>query len=80
MEKLNKTKYRIMEVLQENAGKSGCSYITQQEIAEEIGKTKLTVLRTLASLVQDGYVKPDEKHTARYYLTDKALQTLKERA
>ena len=44
--------------------------ITQDEVAEHLSLSRVTINKAFALFVQNGYLHRDFKHVGRYYLTD----------
>ena len=75
-EKLTTNYYKTLEILYDslvNINNEKIAVITQVEIAEKLGLSKITVNSIFKELREDGLVKP-HKVIGRYRLSDKAIE------
>ena len=49
---------------------------TQQEIADDLEISRVTVNKIIGELKNSGYLEQDGKHVGRYILTEKALSVI----
>lgn len=51
-------------------------HITQQEIADDLGISRVTINKIVGELKSSGYLEQDGKHVGRYILTEKAISVV----
>ena len=54
--------------------KNNCARTTQQEVADELGLSRVTVHNIFKQLKEYWYVAQDLEHVGRYFLTDEAVR------
>ena len=68
---------RILICLYEYLCKDGYARISQQEIAERVKLSRVTVNKHFQYLIYAGYIIPDDKYLSKYFLTPKAIEAAK---
>lgn len=69
-------KFRALLIMYDNMGKNNVSRVTQQEVADEMGMSRVTLNTVFKQLREDGYIVPDPERMTRYTLTDKAIEAV----
>ena len=64
------TNFVILAHLYDEKDQNNVVKITQDEVAEHLGLSRVTINKAFALFVQNGYLQRDFKHVGRYYLTD----------
>ena len=72
------TRFQVLHCLYETADKNYCTRITQQEVAELLHLSRLTVNTTLQQLRDDGFVEFDSTRINKYTLTQKGIEAVKQ--
>ena len=75
-EKLTTNYYKTLEILYDslvNINNEKIAIITQVEISERLGLSKITINSIFKELREDGLVRPD-RMIGRYRLSDKAIE------
>ena len=72
------TRFQVLHCLYETADKNYCTRITQQEVAELLHLSRLTVNTTLQQLRDDGFVEFDSTRINKYTLTQQGIDTVKQ--
>lgn len=72
------TRFQVLHCLYETADKNYCTRITQQEVAELLHLSRLTVNTTLQQLRDDGFVDFDSTRINKYTLTQKGIDAVKQ--
>lgn len=49
-------------------------YVTQQEIADAIHLSRVSINKIFSDLKSGGYITQDQKHRGRYYLPEKSIE------
>lgn len=65
--------FRILAYLYDMQGANHKANITQQEIADELKISRVTINKIIGELKNSGYIEQDGNHVGRYILTKKAL-------
>lgn len=65
--------FRVLAYLHDIRDKNNCARTTQQEVADELGLSRVTVHNIFKQLKECWYVAQDLEHVGRYFLTDKAI-------
>lgn len=68
--------FRTLAYLYDMKGANHKAHITQQEIADDLELSRVTVNKIMGELKTSGYLEPDGKHLGRYILTEKALSVI----
>ena len=66
-------KFRVLACLYDTKGIDNSTRITQQEIAEQLGLSRVTINGLLKQLKDDGYIQQDESRASKRTLTEKAI-------
>ena len=69
-------KFRALAYLYDIKGSDNRARITQQEVADELGLSRVTMNGIFKQLKEDGYLEQDSVHIGRYLLTDKAISAV----
>lgn len=64
------TNFVILAHLYDEKDQNNVVKITQDEVAEHLGLSRVTINKAFALFVQNSYLQRDFKHVGRYYLTD----------
>lgn len=78
-EKLTTNYYKVLEILYDslvNINNEKVSIVTQVEISERLGLSKITINSIFKELREDGLVRPD-RMIGRYRLSNKAVDIVK---
>ena len=73
---LTNNTYRVLSYLYDKKDKDNLVRITQNEISSDLDLNKSTVNLSMKSLKDNGYITQDEKHVARYGLTEVGVKTV----
>ena len=65
--------YALLSHLHSIMNPDGVSHITQQELADKIMVSRITVNKMIQDLKREEYVIVDPRHIGRYRLTEKAI-------
>ena len=57
-------------------GKDNIIYITQQEIAKDVGLSRATINTVFKTLKEKGYLEHKTEHIGRYCLTPEAIKVI----
>ena len=68
--------FRTLAYLYDMKGANNKAHITQQEIADDLELSRVTVNKIMGELKSSGYLEQDGKHLGRYILTEKALSVI----
>ena len=68
--------FRTLAYLYDMKGANHKAHITQQEIADDLELSRVTVNKIMGELKSSGYLEQDGKHVGRYILTQKALSVI----
>lgn len=66
-------KFRVLACLYDVKGNDNSTRITQQEVADELGLSRMTVNGIFKQLKEDGYLQRDAVRASKHFLTDKAI-------
>ena len=69
-------KFRALAYLYDIKGSDNRARITQQEVADELGLSRVTMNGIFKQLKEDGYLEQDSVHIGRYLLTGKAISAI----
>ena len=69
-------KFRVLSCLYDTKGIDNGTRITQQEIAEQLGLSRVTINGLLKQLKDDGYIQQDESRASKRLLTEKAIMVV----
>lgn len=69
-------KFRALAYLYDVKGNDNRARITQQEVADELGLSRVTINGIFKQLKDDGYLQQDTVHIGRYLLTEKAISAI----
>lgn len=69
-------KFRALAYLYDMKGSDNRARITQQEVADELGLSRVTINGIFKQLKDDGYLQQDTVHIGRYLLTEKAISAV----
>lgn len=69
-------KFRVLECVYDSRGLDGVARITQQEVAEKLGISRVTINSIFSQLVTDGYLLKDLNRASKYMLSDKAITSV----
>ena len=69
-------KFRALAYLYDVKGNDNRARITQQEVADELGLSRVTINGIFKQLKDDGYLQQDTVHNGRYLLTEKAISAI----
>ena len=64
------TNFVILAHLYDEKNNENVIKTTQDEVADHLQLSRVTINKTFALFVQNGYLQRDFKHVGRYYLTD----------
>ena len=65
--------FRVLAYLHDIRDQNNCARTTQQEVADELELSRVTVHNIFKQLKEYWYVAQDLEHVGRYFLTDKAI-------
>ena len=68
---------KVLDCLYDEKNSNNVSHITQQEIADRLGLSRVTINKIIGELKQEGYIQLDGVHVGRYVLTDMAIKAVK---
>ena len=68
--------FRVLAYLHDIRDKNNCARTTQQEVADELGLSRVTVHNIFKQLKERWYIAQDLEHVGRYFLTDEALSVI----
>ena len=66
-------KFRVLACLYDAKGIDNSSRITQQEVAEELNLSRVTISGIFKQLKDDGYLTRDTERASKHLLTEKAI-------
>ena len=66
-------KFRVLACLYDARGIDGSARITQQEVAEALNLSRVTINGIFKQLNEDGYLQRDPARASKHLLTDKAI-------
>ena len=69
-------KFRVIAYLYDARGADNIAHITQQEVADALQLSRVTINGIFKQLKEDKYLKQDLKHLSRYLLTEKAISAV----
>lgn len=69
--------FRVLAHLYDKRSADNKTHITQQEVADNLKLSRITINKIMGELKSAGYITPDGNHNGRYVLTDKAVQIVK---
>lgn len=69
-------KFRVLECVYDARGLDGVARITQQEIAEKLGLSRVTINNIFSQLITNGYLLKDLNRASKYMLSDKAIASV----
>lgn len=69
--------FRVLAHLYDKRSADNKTHITQQEVADNLKLSRITINKIIGELKSAGYITPDGNHNGRYVLTDKAIQVVK---
>ena len=61
--------FRVLALLYDNKGKDNIVKFTQQEVADELSLSRVTINKIFKHFKENGYITQDKKRIGRYYLT-----------
>lgn len=70
-------KYRVLSYLYDNKDNKNLVKITQTELCEELDLSRSTINTIFKILKENDYLLHDETRVGRYYLTDRAINTIR---
>jgi len=73
---LTNINFEILKYLYEIKDKNNCARITQEEIAEAMNLSRMTIYKILKELKNKDFVIQDKAHIGRYILTDNAIEVI----
>ena len=76
-ELLTNENFEVLSALYDKRDTKGISRTTQNEIAEELGKSRQTIIKVFKRLKEEGYLEKIPARECCYLLTDKALEVIK---
>lgn len=68
--------FRTLAYLYDVKGGNNKAHITQQEIADELEISRVTINKIIGELKNSGYIEQDGKHVGRYIITEKGLSVI----
>lgn len=68
--------FRVLSCLYDMRGSDNIARVTQQEVADRLGISRISCNRILQSLKTEGYVISDETHVGRYTVTEIAISVI----
>lgn len=69
-------RFRTLSYLYDMKGADNTARITQQEVADELGLSRVTINGIFKQLKDDGYIEQDTAHLGRYLLKEKAISAI----
>ena len=69
--------FRVLAYLYDIRDKNNCARTTQQEVADGLGLSRVTVHNIFKQLKEYWYVAQDLEHVGRYFLTDEAITVIR---
>ena len=69
--------FRVLAHLYDKRSADNKTHITQQEVADNLKLSRITINKIMGELKSAGYITPDGNHNGRYVLTNKAVQVVK---
>ena len=69
-------KYKVLSCLYDSRGNDGISRMTQQEVADTLGLSRVTINVLFKQLKEDGYLVKDMNRASKHMLTEKAITTI----
>lgn len=69
-------RFRVLACLYDARGADGSTRITQQEIADELNLSRVTINGIFKQLNDDGYLKRDPNRASKHLLTEKSILTV----
>ena len=76
LEYFTNTRFLILIYLYKIRDRENRANITQKEIGDKIGISRITANKIIGELRDNGYIKTDANHLGRYIITDKAKSVL----
>ena len=70
-------KFRVLACLYDAQGVDGSTRITQQEIADMLNLSRVTINGIFKQLKDDGYLQRDSNRASKHFLTPKAILSVK---
>lgn len=68
--------FRTLAYLYDIKGANNKAHITQQEIADVLEISRVTINKIIGELRSSGYLEQDGNHVGRYILTEKAISVI----
>lgn len=68
--------FRTLAYLYDMRGSNNKAHITQQEVANALEISRVTINRIVGELKNSGYIEQDGNHVGRYIITDKGLSVI----
>lgn len=69
-------KFRVLACLYDARGTDGSTRITQQEVADELNLSRVTINGIFKQLKDDGYLQRDPARASKHFLTNKAIMAV----
>lgn len=74
---LTNENFEVLLTLYDKRDSKGISRTTQNEIAEELGKSRQTIIKIFKKLKDEGYLEKIPTRACCYLLTDRALEVVR---
>ena len=68
--------FRTLAYLYDVKNGDNKAHITQQEIGDDLGISRVTINKIIGELKNAGYIEPEGNHVGRYILTKKAISVI----
>lgn len=68
--------FRVLAYLYDNMGTSRLVKITQQEVSDALGISRVTINKIFKQLKDGSYITQDSTRVGRYYLTEKVISVV----
>ena len=69
-------RFRALSCLYDIRDGENCAYITQQDVADELGISRMTISRIFKRLKDEKYIEQNSTNVGKYTLTTKAIVAL----
>ena len=69
--------FRVLAHLYDKRSADNKTHITQQEVADNLKLSRITINKIIGELKSAGYITPDGNHNGRYVLSDEAVMVIK---
>ena len=69
--------FKVLACLYDEKNSNNVAHVTQQEIADRVGLSRVTINKIIGELKQENYIQLDGVHVGRYVLTPKASNVVK---